>query len=436
MHTARTKFIEAESSERIRRALRKKVRSYADVKYESGDKVFYKRKGMKGWRGPANVLGYDGTVVLVRHGTAYYRCHPCHLLKVSQAKKITQKSRKDINDTPGYKKCSSDEQEEATENDATDSGDSDENSGSEEEEEDRSCSENETESQEGDETVDEETSDETVDEETSENMNGSDNICTNSTNTVDTYDSTMLPKPNTFIKYQGADGIWRSAKTLSQQPKRWGRNSRWINIHGSGETNQSSVKWDDIVSWKEIKTHEVLITTPNEFDEEVLNAKDKELKNLKDHDVYEEVTFVNQPFVSSKWVLTEKVRDGKRSIKARLVARGFEEDSGNMKTDSPTCGRLALRLVFVVAATNNWELQSLDISAAFLQGREINRVVYLRPPKDVCSNNVIWKLKRCIYGLNDAPRAWYNRVHDEFIRLGARLSQYDSTLFLWLKKGN
>ena len=161
MHTARTKFIEPESSERIRRALRKKVRSYADVKYESGDKVFYKRKGMKGWRGPANVLEYDGTVELVRHGTAYYRCHPCHLLKVSQAK-ITQKSRKDINDTPGYKKCSSDEQEEATENDATDSGDSDENSGSEEE--DRSCSENETESQERDETVDEETSDETVDE--------------------------------------------------------------------------------------------------------------------------------------------------------------------------------------------------------------------------------------------------------------------------------
>ena len=151
---------------------------------------------MKGRRGPANVLGDDRTVVLLRHGTAYYRCHPCHLLKVSQAKKITQKSRKDINDTPGYKKCSSDEQV-ATENDATDSGDSDENSSSEE---DRSCSENEPDSQEGDETVDEETSDKTVDEETSENMNRSDNTCTNSTNTVDIYDSTMLLKPNTFIK--------------------------------------------------------------------------------------------------------------------------------------------------------------------------------------------------------------------------------------------
>ena len=79
LHTARPKFIEAESSERIRRALCKKVRSYADVKYENCDKVFNKRKGMKGWGGPASFLGYDGTVVFVRHGMAYYRCHPCHL---------------------------------------------------------------------------------------------------------------------------------------------------------------------------------------------------------------------------------------------------------------------------------------------------------------------------------------------------------------------
>ena len=38
---------------------------HVTLKYESGDKVFYKRKDMKGWRGAANVLGYDGTVVLV-----------------------------------------------------------------------------------------------------------------------------------------------------------------------------------------------------------------------------------------------------------------------------------------------------------------------------------------------------------------------------------
>ena len=82
MHTARQNFIKAESSEKIRRALRHKVRSFSDNRYENGEKVFYKRVGFKGWRGPATVIGEEGKIVLVRHGTAYYRCHPCHLMKV------------------------------------------------------------------------------------------------------------------------------------------------------------------------------------------------------------------------------------------------------------------------------------------------------------------------------------------------------------------
>ena len=82
MHAARENFIKAESSERIRRALRHKVRTYTDHRFENGEKVFYKRKSYKGWKGPATVIGEEGKIVLVRHGSAYYRCHPCHLMKV------------------------------------------------------------------------------------------------------------------------------------------------------------------------------------------------------------------------------------------------------------------------------------------------------------------------------------------------------------------
>ena len=82
MHVARQKYVEAESSEKIRRALRHKVRSYADVKYSNGDRVYYRRKDYKGWKGPAVVLGQDGQFVLLRHGGAYSRVHPCQLMKV------------------------------------------------------------------------------------------------------------------------------------------------------------------------------------------------------------------------------------------------------------------------------------------------------------------------------------------------------------------
>ena len=55
----------AESTEKIRRALRHKVCSYSDIVYINGDRVYYQRKDFKGWKGPALVLGQDGQYVLI-----------------------------------------------------------------------------------------------------------------------------------------------------------------------------------------------------------------------------------------------------------------------------------------------------------------------------------------------------------------------------------
>ena len=60
LHLARKNYIEAESSERIRRALKHQVRSYADCSYENGDKAFYRRKDNKLWIVPAVVFCQDG----------------------------------------------------------------------------------------------------------------------------------------------------------------------------------------------------------------------------------------------------------------------------------------------------------------------------------------------------------------------------------------
>ena len=40
-------------------------------------------------------------------------------------------------------------------------------------------------------------------------------------------------------------------------------------------------------------------------------------------------------------------------------------------------------------------------------------------------------MKRCIYGLNDAPHSWYKRVNQEFTNLKGVVSAYDNALFLW-----
>ena len=94
MHKARQNFVQAESSEKIQRALRHKVRSYADVKYSDGDKVFYQRKHFEWWKEPGVVLGQDGQdgqFVLIRHGRAYYHVHPCQLMKEKVTSQAMQK---------------------------------------------------------------------------------------------------------------------------------------------------------------------------------------------------------------------------------------------------------------------------------------------------------------------------------------------------------
>ena len=199
-----------------------------------------------------------------------------------------------------------------------------------------------------------------------------------------------------------------------------------------------SVDWKQVEEWRVATEPDtlMLLSTTGELNQDVVDAKEKELANLKKNEVFDEIPFSNQRTISSRWVFTEKNNDGKRTVKARLVARGFEENSEGYRTDSPTCSKHALRTVMMTASTNRWKINSIDVASAFLQGNRINREVYLRPPSDVCSKEHVWRLKRCIYGLNDAPREWYNKVTEELILLGAVRSKLDNAMFMWYNDKN
>ena len=82
LHAARKAFIQTEADERIRRALRNKVRASEQV-FENGDRVFYKREEKERWLGPGKVVFQDGKVVFVRHGGVFVRVSPNRLQKVN-----------------------------------------------------------------------------------------------------------------------------------------------------------------------------------------------------------------------------------------------------------------------------------------------------------------------------------------------------------------
>ena len=118
------------------------------------------------------------------------------------------------------------------------------------------------------------------------------------------------------------------------------------------------------------------------------------------------------------------------------MARGYE-DMQNYPKDSPTVGKSSMRIVLAMAVNKGWKIKTTDVGSAFLQGKELGREVYLSPPKEMKREGFIWRLKRCLYGLNDAARQFYQTVTECLINLGCFQSKLDPALFYRINnKGN
>ena len=110
-----------------------------------------------------------------------------------------------------------------------------------------------------------------------------------------------------------------------------------------------------------------------------------------------------QKHISARWVVTSKMKqDGqKEKIKARLVARGFQETE-KVQSDSPTANRESFKLFLHVCANMKIEkLRAIDITAAYLQSDDMTREVFIKLPKDVGLDGKLAKLVKPLYGLTD-----------------------------------
>ena len=59
-----------------------------------------------------------------------------------------------------------------------------------------------------------------------------------------------------------------------------------------------------------------------------------------------------------------------------------DQEKAEFRTDSPTVHKNSINLFFMLAAKNGWQVQTSDVKCAFLQGEDIDRDLYARPPKE------------------------------------------------------
>ncbi|WVZ89816.1 hypothetical protein U9M48_036174 [Paspalum notatum var. saurae] len=84
------------------------------------------------------------------------------------------------------------------------------------------------------------------------------------------------------------------------------------------------------------------------------------------------------------------------------------------------------------AASKSFKLQQMDVKFALLNGF-IEEEVYVRQPPGFESARFldrVYKLRKVIYGLNQAPRAWYARLKSFLLKFGFVMGSVDKTLFL------
>nr|GFA21299.1 retrovirus-related Pol polyprotein from transposon TNT 1-94 [Tanacetum cinerariifolium] len=165
-------------------------------------------------------------------------------------------------------------------------------------------------------------------------------------------------------------------------------------------------------------------------------------KHLKLHEferleVWELVPRLDKVMVITlKWIY--KVKLDKLGVilknKARLVARGYRpEERIDFEESFATVARLeAVWIFFTFAAHMNMIVYQMDVKTAFLNGI-LREEVYVNQQDgfvDPNNPNHVYRLKKTLYGVKQAPRAWYDLLSSFLLSQGFSKDTVDPTLFI------
>jgi hypothetical protein len=98
----------------------------------------------------------------------------------------------------------------------------------------------------------------------------------------------------------------------------------------------------------------------------------------------------------------------------------------------------AIRFLLAYACSKNVKLYQMDVKATFLNG-ELEEEVYIEQPKGFqLSKNAYYvcKLKKALYGLKHAPRAWYSRLDKYLQQARFKKGSAYNNLYIKLSEGN
>ncbi|KAL8105893.1 hypothetical protein AgCh_029627 [Apium graveolens] len=142
-----------------------------------------------------------------------------------------------------------------------------------------------------------------------------------------------------------------------------------------------------------------------------------------------------QKAIDLKWIFKLK-KDTDGNIvkhKVEIVAKGYVQCKGVDFEEifAPVMRLETVRLLLPLAAKHSWEVHHLDVKTAFLNG-EIKEEMYVFQPEGFVKEgeeHLVYRLHKALYGLRQAPRAWYSKLNRCLEELGFSKCPYEHAVY-------
>nr|GEY67149.1 hypothetical protein [Tanacetum cinerariifolium] len=132
------------------------------------------------------------------------------------------------------------------------------------------------------------------------------------------------------------------------------------------------------------------------------------------------------------WVLVD-LPNGKRAI-----GHTQKEGINYEEVFSPVARKEAIRLFLAYASLMGFMVYQMDVKSAFIYGI-IKEEVYICQPlgfEDPDYPDKVYKVVKALYGLHQAPRAWYETLANHLLENSFQRGKIDQTLFIKRQKGD
>ncbi|GJU34718.1 retrovirus-related pol polyprotein from transposon TNT 1-94 [Tanacetum coccineum] len=227
------------------------------------------------------------------------------------------------------------------------------------------------------------------------------------------------------------------------------------NINNTNNVNAATINEVNAVGGKTSIKHPFDLNIPgledyNIFDfsrDDEDDGAEADINNLDTTIQLQEVwTLVDLPngkrAIGSKWVFRNK--NDERGIvirnKARLVAQGYTQEEGIDYDEvfAPVARIKAIRLFLAYASFKDFVVYQMDVKSAFLYEKIEEEVYVCQPPgfEDPDFPDRVYKVEKALYGLHQAPRAWYETLSTYLLDNGFQRGKIDKTLFIKRHKGD